>query len=119
MQTPQEIEVRYVLPVLRRELAKQMIKLGLSQKEAAKKLGITEAAVSQYFKKKRGTGGIKLPMAEIAKSAKRIFNGKSTKCLEEINRLCDLIRKNKKLCIIHRRYGKPMRECAICLKPFE
>lgn len=116
MQTPQEIEVRYVLPVLRRELAKQMIKLGLSQKDAAKKLGITEAAVSQYFKKKRGREFVRLPMGEVAKSAKQIMRGKKTASIEEINRLCGLIRKNKKLCIIHRKYGKPLKECAICLK---
>lgn len=116
MQTPQEIEVKYVLPVLRRELAKQMIKLGLSQKESAKKLGITEAAVSQYLKKKRGTEGIRLPMAELAKSAKKMIAGKVNTAVEEINRLCKVMRKSRALCCVHRKYGKPAKECKICLR---
>ncbi|MBU2638351.1 MAG: helix-turn-helix domain-containing protein [Nanoarchaeota archaeon] len=116
MQTPQEIEVKYVLPVLRRELAKQMIKLGLSQKDAAKKLGISGAAVSQYLKKKRGTEGMKMPMAEITKSAKAIMKGEKTEAIEEINRLCRVIRKTRVLCCVHKKYGKPLKGCAICLK---
>jgi len=51
---PQEIEVWYVIPALRRELAKALtLKHKLSQKEAAELLGISEAAVSQYIKEKR------------------------------------------------------------------
>jgi len=43
------------LPVIRREIAESMInKFGLSQKEAALKLGVTPAAVCQYISKKRG-----------------------------------------------------------------
>ena len=43
------------LPVIRREIAESMInKYGLNQKEAAKKLGVTPAAVCQYVSKKRG-----------------------------------------------------------------
>ena len=43
------------LPVIRKEIAESMINdFGLSQKEAAEKLGITPAAVCQYVSKKRG-----------------------------------------------------------------
>ncbi len=52
---PQELEVYYVLPALRRELAKAMKELGKSQKEIAGNLGVTEAAVSQYLHQKRAT----------------------------------------------------------------
>ncbi|NJL44492.1 MAG: hypothetical protein HC945_04245 [Nitrosarchaeum sp.] len=52
---PQEVEVWYLLPAIRRELVKIFTgKLGLTQKQAAGKLELTEAAVSQYLKKKRG-----------------------------------------------------------------
>ena len=47
---PQEIEVWYIIPAVRRELAKSMVKIGLKQKQIAVTLGITEAAVSQYLK---------------------------------------------------------------------
>ncbi len=50
---PQEIEVFYILPALRRELTLAMKELGYSQKKTAKLLGVTEPAVSQYLSKKR------------------------------------------------------------------
>jgi len=51
---PQEVEVRYILPAIRRELARIFIQEHkLAQKEAAKILGLTEAAVSQYQHFKR------------------------------------------------------------------
>ena len=53
MLQPQEVEVFYVLPAIRRALAKAMIVQGLSQREVAKRLGLTEGAVSQYMHGKR------------------------------------------------------------------
>lgn len=54
---PQEIEVWYLLPALRKEIAKELVENhGLRQKEVAAMLDITEAAVSQYLKHKRGKG---------------------------------------------------------------
>ena len=51
---PQEIEVRYIIPAIRRELASLLIKEHYkTQKEAAKILGLTEAAISQYQHSKR------------------------------------------------------------------
>src|SRR3989338_7359320 len=51
---PQDIEVRYILPAIRRELTNAFIeKHKLNQKEAAKLLGMTEAAISQYRHSKR------------------------------------------------------------------
>ena len=117
MHTPQEIEVKYVLPVLRRQLAGCLIASGLSQKEAAKKIGITGAAISQYFKKKRGNHqSLNIPAAEITKSANRILTGKGTESIEEINRLCLVLRKKGALCCIHRKYGKAMPKCEVCTR---
>ena len=43
------------IPVIRKEIAESMTKnFGLSQRETAKKIGVTPAAVSQYLSKKRG-----------------------------------------------------------------
>ena len=43
------------LPMIRREIAESMINnFGLTQKEAAEKLGVTPAAICQYLSKKRG-----------------------------------------------------------------
>jgi len=55
MKTPCELIVWYVLPAIRREFARVLVKeFNLTQREAARKLGVTESAVSQYLKSKRG-----------------------------------------------------------------
>ena len=54
MKLPCEQALWYVLPQIRAELAMELVKQGLSQREAADALGITPAAVSQYLHKKRG-----------------------------------------------------------------
>ncbi len=65
---PQEVEVWYVLPAIRRELAKMMKKKTvprtneegevvdhkITQKEIARMLGVTEPAITQYLLKKKG-----------------------------------------------------------------
>lgn len=54
-----EIIGKYVLPVFRSMLAKELVqKYNFSQTEAAKKLGTTQAAVSQYLSAKRAYKGI-------------------------------------------------------------
>ena len=51
---PQELEVWYLLPALRKELARIFIKdYNLSQKKISQLFGITESAISQYQKLKR------------------------------------------------------------------
>ena len=54
-----EIIGKYVLPIFRSMLAKELVqKYHLSQTEAAKKLGTTQAAVSQYLSSKRAYKGL-------------------------------------------------------------
>jgi predicted transcriptional regulator len=54
-----EIVGKYVLPIFRSKLAKELVqKYGLSQTSAAKKLGTTQAAISQYLSSKRAYKGI-------------------------------------------------------------
>ena len=111
---PQEIEVWYVLPALRKELAAAMKKMGLKQNEISKKLGITESAVSQYFKKKRAneiTFSKKIKQ-KIKESAERI-KGKNA-LMVEIDKLSKLIKKENVLCDIHRKFCNVPARCAIC-----
>ena len=56
MKPPCEVIVWYVIPTIRAELAKELVKMGMSQKEISARLGITQSAVSQYIKDKRGKG---------------------------------------------------------------
>ena len=52
---PQEVEVFYLLPTLRKEIAKALKTRGHDQKRIAAMLGVTDAAVSQYISGKRGS----------------------------------------------------------------
>ena len=55
MKIPCEMMVKRVLPVFRAVVAESLINdHGLTQTEAADKLGITQAAISQYLRDKRG-----------------------------------------------------------------
>lgn len=53
MKLPCEEAIWYVLPQIRADLAKELVKRGVSQKDVAEKLGVTPSAVSQYMHKKR------------------------------------------------------------------
>jgi len=55
MKIPCELVVWYVLPTIRREIANELVTTyKMPQSQIAKKFGVTDAAVSQYMKKKRG-----------------------------------------------------------------
>lgn len=51
---PQELEVYFILPALRRELARTLKKQGKTHKAIAGFFGVTVPAVSQYLHAKRG-----------------------------------------------------------------
>ena len=85
------------LPVIRREIAESMIHdFGLTQKEAAEKLGVTPAAVCQYLSKKRGKITIedKVILEEIHVSAKRIISNGNGSVIHETCRICKILRSN-------------------------
>ena len=70
MSTSCESVARYVLPLYRSYVAKELIeKYNYTQVAAAKKLGTTQAAISQYMTSKRGHKGIP-NYEEIAPSVK-------------------------------------------------
>ncbi len=52
---PQEIEVYYILPALRRELALALKAKGYEQKRISGLLGVTEASISHYINSKRAS----------------------------------------------------------------
>lgn len=53
--------VRSLLPPMRAEMVSRLVlKQGMSQSDAAKRLGVTRAAVSQYLSRKRGAGEVEI-----------------------------------------------------------
>jgi predicted transcriptional regulator len=85
------------LPLIRKELVKSLINdHGVNQKEAADRIGITPAAVSQYLSKKRGRISIidKDIISEINLSAERIIKHGQKVVTIEICRICKILRKS-------------------------
>jgi len=98
--------------VIRKEIAESMINnFDLNQKEAAKKLGVTPAAVSQYFSKKRGKFKItdKEILEEIKISAERIILQENMVVIPETCRICRLLL--KKIWLL---YQKPVEYVDFC-----
>jgi len=77
MSAPCEFAVKYLYPIVRSELARFLIKrFKLTQIQTAERLGITQAAISQYTSLKRG-GNIK----SVPESVQRIIK-------ESLEELC-------------------------------
>ena len=115
---PQEIEVRYILPAIRRELARIFIQEHkLSQKEAAQALGLTEAAISQYqhFKRAKEVIFSDSVVNEIKASANKVLAEKSSRqrLIAEIYRISNLTTVRHILCDIHRAQSKDLENVSV------
>jgi uncharacterized protein len=109
MSTNCEAVARYVLPLFRAFVAKELIeKYGCTQVQAAKKLGTTQAAISQYMTSKRGSKGgtdsaaMVMDVQEAAsKMAKKMATGDVSR--EEFSahfcELCTALRSAKKILV--------------------
>ncbi len=97
---PQEIEVWYIIPAIRRELSKCFIRdYKITYEKVGGILGISKAAISQYLKNKRAAK-IRLhpkAQAEICKSCKKIVNKKSDS-VREITKILRFIRRKNLHC---------------------
>ncbi len=113
---PQEIEVFYVLPAIRRELAYCLKAQGKSQKDIAVILGVTGAAVSQYMSSKRASAmqfneKLKTAFAESA----RELNGELS-MVRETQKLLKLARDERMVCQMHSSLGQVPKGCNICFE---
>ncbi|MEM4181946.1 MAG: hypothetical protein QXX68_02205 [Candidatus Pacearchaeota archaeon] len=112
---PQEIEVWYIIPKIRSEIAKKLVEKKVSYEKIAEILGITKSAVTHYTKNKRANK-IKLSkeiQKEIDSSLKKILEKKSN-FLIEIQRLLKLIRKSKCSCNVCKEYNKEVLNYCNC-----
>jgi hypothetical protein len=99
MKAPCEIIVWYLLPAIRREFARALVDVhGLSQREAARRLDLTESAISQYLRSKRGNE-IRFSqniVTKIEESAREIAeSGESS--LNSICAICTMIKNERSL----------------------
>jgi uncharacterized protein len=113
---PQEIEVWYIIPAIRREISVTLAgKYKLKQKEIAKILGTSEAAISQYLSKKRANE-IKFPKEmnkDFEKACQEIIKD-NKKVVREIMGLIDLAKKNKVSCGMCKKYNKGILTMCSC-----
>ena len=114
---PQEIEVWYVIPALRREIAKSMIEhYNMTQKQVSGLMNLTEAAVSQYLSSKRAKEIVfgRAVLNEIKKSAKRIIDDKKN-LVSEMIKLTKLAGVKQAMCGLHKKQdAKLPKKCGIC-----
>jgi predicted transcriptional regulator len=107
---------RYILPLYRAFVAKELIKrYGFTQVKAAKKLGTTQAAISQYITAKRGRKGISnyeeiAPAVQEAAAKVAGLMAKSEMSREEFSDsfcdLCKTLQKAGKISMSRRRVKK-------------
>lgn len=114
---PQELEVWYLIPAIRRDLAKTLVKEHhFAQKDVAKLLGITESAVSQYLKGKRG-GELEFnekERAEIKKTAKTMAE-KKEQSLEYVFHLSKKLMGSQSICEFHKKHDLHLpSNCDLC-----
>jgi predicted transcriptional regulator len=113
---PQKVELYYVIPAIRKEFAKIMVKRGMSQKQVSDRLKITEAAVSQYMKSKRAAQPVDFSAieGEMKRAVDRIVEGGSV--IREVQRICALARDKGIVCRISKRMGYAPKKCRECFE---
>jgi len=115
---PQELEVWYLIPAIRRELTKILTsEYELTQKQVAEILGLTESAVSQYIKSKRGSelsfnnSEVKI----IKQYADKIIKDKKN-VGKHIFSLSIKLRGTSSLCELHKEQDSSVdKNCKICM----
>ena len=109
MKIPCEIVVWCVLPMIRREVARELVQThGMSQAEVARRFGVTDAAISQYLKRKRG-GSVDVEgtplyedfLREVSVSANRIAADEA-EFYDEMCRLCGVAKSSGLLAVIYK-----------------
>lgn len=119
MRPPCEIVVWYVIPTIRSELAKELLNLGMKQKEISELLDITQPAVSQYISDKRGHG-IKFndeTQNLIREFAKGLVEEKYTQrdIIPHVCQICKKVKTDEILCQLHKEKGKMPTDCDACM----
>lgn len=109
----QEVDIWYIIPAIRREMARIMVCQKMKQREIAKILHVTDAAVSQYMSSKRAKSVRFAPefKPHIKESVARILDNGSLQA--ELLRLCELCYRDGITCGVHKRKGAP-KDCRVC-----
>lgn len=121
---PYELVSKSALPAFRAMISKRLTdKYGMTQQQAASRLGVTQASVSNYARKARGMM-LDLEVDEnIAKAADQVAELLSSErpdqreALRLMTEVCDYVRFNHTLCVLHEELepGFKTEGCYACL----
>ena len=113
---PQEIEVWYVIPAIRKEICRNLLKRGIKKSKIAEILGITKSAVTQYISSKRG-GKIELTSGILRRIDSEVINLLDGGCATySIQKILNNIRKSSLMCRFHQKLEKIPKKCGVCKK---
>lgn len=112
---PQELEVFYIIPTIRRYMTVYMKEQGKPQNEIAKILGVKESTISQYVKHKRAAEINLSPEieAKIKDSVNRVSNNLDV--IRETQSILKEIKDSRELCKIHKQITKLPENCDIAV----
>ncbi|MBU5557926.1 MAG: helix-turn-helix domain-containing protein [Candidatus Aenigmatarchaeota archaeon] len=118
-----ELVVKEILPGVRALLAGELIKSGLTQAKAAAKLGVTQAAISQYTRELRGWKVQKISKdaaitAEIQKFSKKLVESDTDSVTMHglLCNVCRIARSRGLLCEGHRQVLAGLDGCKLCIE---
>ena len=122
MLLPSEIESKLTIPVIRAMVAKKLIsEHDYTQEEAAKALGVTQAAISNYI---RGVRGVTMNLEENPEISTRIEEivmlilnrAPQAEVAKKFNFLLEDIRRKRLLCDVHKKIEPDIdvNACHVC-----
>ena len=121
--SPYEIVAKSALPALRAMVAKRLQEdFHLTQQQVAKRLGVTQASISNYARKTRGMMVNLESDTTVAKAADRIAVELSSEhpdnreALRSMTEVLDYVRFNRLMCTLHGDLepGFPTEGCCAC-----
>ncbi len=123
---PDELVAKLALPAIRALIARRLMNVyGLTQKQVADKLGITQAAVSNYINGKRGITFRVEDYPEVEKGVSELSmalaKGKTEESviMTRMTEICDYIRLQRLMCTPHKLLepGLDVEVCHACDEP--
>ena len=124
MLVPCEVAVKCVLPVVRAMIAKElMLKHKLKQVETAKLLGVSQPAISLYFRNRRGKAIDLEDENDIARLIEKLAaslakgNSSPKDFIPAFCEICTTIREKGLMCKLHKAFDPiiDIEKCGICL----
>jgi predicted fused transcriptional regulator/phosphomethylpyrimidine kinase/predicted transcriptional regulator len=119
MRPPCEMVQREFLPYVRASLASRLREAGMSQNAIARRLNVTQAAVSKYLSQKTKEGQLGDQISALSEKLSRMIgdgNASADLMVREICSTCMYLRIGSTICMMHRDWVPSLGEvsCQIC-----